>query len=65
MNLVWVFKEIASDIEENLGTQAIKVKLEKVHRFVQSRIENPFVSSLIDKMYKNKTVQILTKNWKC
>jgi hypothetical protein len=35
--------------------QAIKVKLEKVHRFVQSRIENPFVSSLIDKMYKNKS----------
>jgi hypothetical protein len=31
-------REIASDIEENLGTQAIKVKLEKVHRFVQSRI---------------------------
>ncbi|WP_139699679.1 C80 family cysteine peptidase, partial [bacterium endosymbiont of Bathymodiolus sp. 5 South] len=48
-------REIASDIEENLGTQAIKVKLEKVHRFVQSRIENPFVSSLIDKMYKNKS----------
>jgi hypothetical protein len=38
-----------------LVPQAIKVKLEKVHRFVQSRIENPFVSSLIDKMYKNKS----------
>jgi hypothetical protein len=47
-------RKIASDIEENLGTQAIKVKLEKVHGFVQSRIENPFISSLIDTMDKSK-----------
>jgi hypothetical protein len=32
----------------------IKVKLEKVHGFVQSRIENPFISSLIDTMDKSK-----------
>jgi hypothetical protein len=30
------------------------VKLEKVHGFVQSRIENPFISGLIDKMDKSK-----------
>jgi hypothetical protein len=52
-------RKIASDIEENLGTQAIKVKLEKVHGFVQSRIENPFISSLIDTMDKPRVYLIL------
>jgi hypothetical protein len=51
---VGFLRKIVGDIEENLGTQAIKVKLEKVHGFVQSRIENPFISGLIDKMDKSK-----------
>ncbi|VVH51606.1 hypothetical protein BPUTSESOX_399, partial [uncultured Gammaproteobacteria bacterium] len=52
---VGFLREIASDIEDNLGTQAIKVKLEKVYGFVQSRIENPFIYGLIDKMDKSKS----------
>jgi hypothetical protein len=38
-----LLRKIASDIEENLETQEIKVKLEGVRNFVQDRIENPFI----------------------
>jgi hypothetical protein len=45
-----LLRKIASDIEENLETQEIKVKLEGVHNFVQDRIENPFIYGFLDKM---------------
>jgi hypothetical protein len=50
-----LLRKIASDIEENLETQEIKVKLEGVHNFVQDRIENPFIYGFLDKMKERET----------